>query len=159
MHRLVYVASLPPASLFVRRTMMYHGARSRKVERENATILIVEDDASLRTACRRLLERDCYAVIAAADGHEAILLANAFSARIDLILTDMVLPGLSGCEIVARLRSKRPDIRVLYMSGYADDEICRRGLPNESVRLLEKPFTAIQLLNAVRASLHLAPDR
>jgi len=132
--------------------------RQPNVEREfiHATILIVEDEASLRAACRRLLERAGFSVIAAADGYDAVSLADAFSDRIDLILTDMVLPGLSGREIVDRLRSKRPTITVLYMSGYTDDDILRRGLSDQSMNLLEKPFTGSQLLDAVRASLHSA---
>lgn len=124
----------------------------------HATVLLVEDEAPLRAACRRLLEREGFTVIAAADGYDAVSLADSFGDAIDLLVTDMVLPGLSGREIVDRLASKRPNIAVLYMSGYTDDEILRRGLLDEAVNLLEKPFTGTQLLDAVRASLQSAAD-
>lgn len=123
-----------------------------------ATVLIVEDEATLRTLAQRTLEREGYAVLVAEDGYEALAIADSFSSTLDLLLTDMVLPGLDGREIASRIARVRPGLRVLYMTGYTDDQLLQHGSVNESVNVLEKPFRAAELTEAVRQVLQSAPE-
>jgi CheY-like chemotaxis protein len=121
-----------------------------------ATILLVEDDAAVRPAVRRMLERQGYTVLDAADGADALQLAASADARgerIDLVLTDVVMPVQGGRVLGERLAMHWPGIRVLYMSGYTDDEILRRGLVVPGASFLEKPFTPMRLAEAVRHAL------
>jgi CheY-like chemotaxis protein len=122
-----------------------------------ATILLVEDDAAVRPAVRRMLERQGYTVLDAADGADALQLAASADARgerIDLVLTDVVMPVQGGRVLGERLAMHWPGIRVLYMSGYTDDEILRRGLVVPGASFLEKPFTPMRLAEAVRHALN-----
>jgi PAS domain S-box-containing protein len=124
--------------------------------RGTATILLVEDDAAVRPAVRRMLEREGYTVLDAADGADALQLAASVDARgerIDLVLTDVVMPVQGGRVLGERLAMHWPAIRVLYMSGYTDDEILRRGLVVPGAAFLEKPFTPARLADAVRHAL------
>jgi PAS domain S-box-containing protein len=125
-------------------------------QRGTATILLVEDDAAVRPAVRRMLEREGYTVLDAADGADALQLAASADARgerIDLVLTDVVMPVQGGRVLGERLAMHWPGIRVLYMSGYTDDEILRRGLVVPGAAFLEKPFTPARLADAVRHAL------
>jgi two-component system cell cycle sensor histidine kinase/response regulator CckA len=121
------------------------------------SILLVEDEAEVRSAVRRMLERLGYAVREASTGAEALRIVDAMSAaragRIDLVLTDLVMPELGGHALGEQLAAQHPDIQVLYMSGYTDDEIFRRGLAGAGGSFLEKPFTAARLAHAVRQAL------
>ncbi|HTI64684.1 MAG TPA: ATP-binding protein [Gemmatimonadaceae bacterium] len=123
-----------------------------------ATVLIVEDEATLRTLAQRTLEREGYAVLAAEDGYEALAVADSFSGTIDLVLTDMVLPGLNGGEVAAQLARVRPGVRVVYMTGYTDDEHFQHGVLDACADVLEKPYTAAQLSDAVRRALESTPS-
>ncbi|MEP6491255.1 MAG: PAS domain S-box protein [bacterium] len=118
------------------------------------TILVAEDSEQLRALARRILERDGYGVITAADGVEAIELAAAFSGRIDLVLTDAVMPRLGGGELIRALRETRTDFRVLYMTGYTEDDLVRRGVGANQGELLHKPFTPETLSRQVRLVLN-----
>jgi two-component system, cell cycle sensor histidine kinase and response regulator CckA len=120
---------------------------------QRATVLLVEDEKQLRTACRRVLEREGYTVLVAEDGYDALAISESFSGAIDLLVVDMVLPVLSGRELATRLVQRRPALRVLYMTGYTDDEIFRRGLSDGSGNLLEKPFASRELVEAAREAL------
>ncbi len=120
---------------------------------DGETILLVEDDAAVRGLARALLEAKGYRVLAAADGEQAVELAERHQGPVHLLLTDVVMPGLSGREVAARVSAVRPDARVLYMSGYPDDVIDQRGILEPGLRLLQKPFTATALLVAVREAL------
>jgi len=122
-----------------------------------ATVLIVEDDATLRALAQRTLEREGYAVLVAEDGYEALAIADSFSSTLDLVLTDMVLPGLDGGEVASRLTRVRTGLRVLYMTGYTDDQLLHHGV-NESFNVIEKPFRAAELVEAVRQALQAAPE-
>jgi CheY-like chemotaxis protein len=92
-------------------------------------------------------------VLTAEDGFDAVAVAETFSGTIDLMVTDVVLPGLNGRALTTRLRERRPKLDVLYMTGYTDDEILRRGLIDDQVNLLDKPFNATQLVHAVRRAM------
>jgi CheY-like chemotaxis protein len=119
-------------------------------------VLLVEDDATVRQFVRRVLEWQGYAVLEAAHGPDALRVAAEHGGRIDLVLTDVVMPGMSGRALAEALTASRPGLRVLFMSGYTDDEILRRGLGTTGVALLEKPFTAEALRDAVRRELDAA---
>jgi PAS domain S-box-containing protein len=119
--------------------------------RAGSVILLVEDEEAVRQAARRILVGSGYEVIEAADGQAALALSAAREGKIDLLLSDMVMPGMSGRELARRLRASRSDIRVAYMSGYAED------LPSLGETLdgplLSKPFTRAPLLAVVGAAL------
>jgi len=117
-----------------------------------AVVLLVEDDDAVRTAVRRILESAGFEVLEAVDADRAIELAREHEAPIDLLLTDVIMPGASGAELAERLIRERPGLRILFMSGHAGDELSRRGV-GATAALLEKPFTAEALLAAARRAL------
>ncbi|MBI5549639.1 MAG: PAS domain S-box protein [Deltaproteobacteria bacterium] len=117
------------------------------------TILVVEDDAALRSLTVRGLQRAGYHVLVASNGRDALELARQEPARLDLVVTDVVMPGLSGREIVDELQRQRPAIRVLYVSGYSRDFISQRGVLDSGTHFLPKPFTMNGLLARVREVL------
>jgi hypothetical protein len=117
------------------------------------TALIVEDEDALREVTRRLLTRQGYTVITAANGVEAIAAANSYQGTIDLLLTDVVMPQMLGKEAAEKIRQIRPDIRVLYMSGYAQPVLASQGRLDPDVTLLDKPFTERDLLDKVSSVL------
>ena len=116
------------------------------------TVLLVEDEDAVRALARRILERQGYTVLDACNGRDAVAVA-ARGGRIDLVLTDVVMPEMNGRALAEALAVSRPSLPVLYMSGYTDDEIVRRGLLDTSSGLLQKPFTADSLARAVRSAL------
>lgn len=117
-------------------------------------MLVVEDEPTLRALLRRILRREGYHVLVAENGYEALAVAQAFDGRIDLVITDVIMPRLSAGDMVARLKVLRPDVRVLYMSGYSEAEVFRRGgLLAGAVHLLEKPFSPAQLVEAAHEAL------
>ena len=117
------------------------------------TILVVEDEDGVRSVLERILERNGYRVITAATAREALeLVADDGLQRIDLLLSDVVMPEMSGVELSERLTERRPSLPVLFMSGYAEEEMIQRGHTMERV-LLEKPFIAADLLKAIDQSL------
>jgi len=117
------------------------------------TILLVEDESDVRALAREVLERQGYTVVEASDGAQAVAVYEREAKRIDLILTDVVMPRMSGREMVDRVRATRPDMRVLYMSGYTGDAIVRHGVVDASMLLLGKPFTPVALIAKVREVL------
>jgi hypothetical protein len=123
------------------------------VELLRETILLVEDEAGIRALVRKILSRERYRILEAASGEEALSIAQAYEDPIHLLLTDVMLPGIDGRYVAEALRSKLPELRVLYVSGYTDDEAVRAGwFPPRSL-FLEKPFTLSALVNKVRESL------
>ncbi len=124
-------------------------ARDGKTE---GTILLVEDEAGVRDVSTRLLEQAGYEVLVAQSGEEALELAAA-AKSLDLLVTDVVMPGLSGREVADLLTKARPGLKVLFMSGYTEDAVVQRGVLAGEVALLEKPFTREGLLAAVRRVL------
>jgi PAS domain S-box-containing protein len=120
-------------------------------------ILVVEDEPAVRRLVRSVLEADGYRVREAANGREALAHIDGNSERIDLILTDVVMPEINGPELVARLNALGHTTRVLFMSGYADGKLLTRGLSDRTVKVLRKPFTSEQLTTRV-AELVAADD-
>ncbi|OJF11590.1 hybrid sensor histidine kinase/response regulator [Couchioplanes caeruleus] len=117
------------------------------------TLLVVDDEAALREVAGRILSGAGYRVLAADGGAQALELARLHDGAIDLLVSDVVMPGMLGKELADRLTDVRPDTRVLYMSGYAQPVLASKGTLDPGVALLEKPFTAEDLLTAVRKRL------
>jgi CheY-like chemotaxis protein len=113
------------------------------------TILVVEDSAALRTLITRILKPAGYLVVAAASGDEALQIMEQQNGPVDLLLTDVVLPGIGGRELAERLSEARPGMKVLYMSGYTGDAMGRHAGLDDTVAFLGKPFTSAVLLQKV----------
>jgi len=118
------------------------------------TVLLVEDDPNVRAATRRFLEDAGHQVLEAADGGEALEVLERYPGDVHLVITDVVMPGMSGRDLVERLARLRPRLRTLYISGYADSQLARRQLAERDVALLQKPFTAETLTRKVRDILN-----
>lgn len=125
--------------------------------RGSETILLVEDEEPLRALALRVLQRHGYRVLQAHNGNDALRIASEFDGPIDLVVTDVVMPGMGGRDLAERLAKLRPRSRLIYMSGYTDDEIIRRGLLNPTLALLAKPFSPNELVQTVRRVLDGAP--
>jgi PAS domain S-box-containing protein len=129
----------------------------RRVEPGTETILLVEDEANLRYLARQYLEKQGYKVIEAADGAVAMQIAVAHDKVIHLLLTDVIMPGMNGRELAQRICEIRPNVKVLYMSGYTENVIGHDGMLDAGVRLLQKPFTLRDLKGKVREVLDATP--
>jgi PAS domain S-box-containing protein len=125
--------------------------------RGSETILVVEDQAEVRTLTRKVLEGRGYRVLLAAGGAEALGIATAHTGLIHLLLTDVVMPNMSGGEVARLLNQSRPETKVLYLSGHADESIVHHGVLDPGVAFLQKPFTAETLARKVREVLD-TPD-
>ncbi len=121
--------------------------------RGTETVLLVEDEATVRDVTREQLESLGYRVLPCANAAEALVVAAAHAAPLHLLLTDVVMPGMNGRELAARLTQTRPDLRVLFTSGYGQDVISRHGVLEAEVLLLRKPFALPQLAGLVRTAL------
>ncbi len=130
-----------------------YAVASSEDARGTETILLVEDERSVRELATKILESRGYKVIAASHGGDAMQFVQGSEQKIDLVLTDVVMPGMSGRELVENLTRLRPGIKVLYMSGYTDDEIVKRGLFDPNVDFIQKPFSAEQLGAHTREAL------
>jgi len=114
------------------------------------TVLIAEDDPAVRLLARLLLRRGGYTVLEAGSAAEAILVAQDCPKPIDLLLSDVIMPDSGGTPLIDRLRQTRPNLRVIYMSGYTDDAIVHHGVLDEGTAFLQKPFTPQALAQKVR---------
>jgi CheY-like chemotaxis protein len=121
----------------------------------STVVLVAEDEEVVRRLARRILEREGFTVIEARDGEEALELCAVPGRRIDLVLSDVVMPRLGGRELVDRCLSQFPGCRALLMSGYTDDELVRRDVLDSRAVFLAKPFTPDALLRKVREALEL----
>jgi two-component system, cell cycle sensor histidine kinase and response regulator CckA len=117
------------------------------------TVLVVEDDPRVREVAVRSLRAGGYRVLAARDGRDALDVTARTPVPVDLLVTDVIMPGLSGRAVAEELRRGHPDLRVLYVSGYVDDAIGQNGVLDATIEFLPKPFTATSLLARVRAVL------
>ena len=117
------------------------------------TVLVVEDDEIVRQLVCDVLEDNGYTVLCAEDGPAAIAMANDYGNIIELLVTDVVMPQMNGPELASRLSLSRPELRVLYVSGYSVDDIGEHGVLREDVELLQKPFSPQSLLQRVRQVL------
>jgi two-component system cell cycle sensor histidine kinase/response regulator CckA len=114
------------------------------------TILLAEDEDAIRNVARRILERAGYTVLMAKNGAEAGAVSEKYEGAIHLLVTDMVMPVMNGTQLAERLRAQRPDVRVLYLSGYTDSTVARQGLLDNTAHFLQKPFSAESLARKIR---------
>jgi two-component system, cell cycle sensor histidine kinase and response regulator CckA len=117
------------------------------------TILIVEDENDLRELTRMFLEGYGYKVLVAPGAEQAIKMAEVLPEKIDLLLTDVIMPGMSGRQLAEKILGKRPQTRIVYMTGYTDDMVVQHKVLEPGVKLLQKPFTKVDLASTVRATL------
>jgi PAS domain S-box-containing protein len=122
------------------------------------SILVAEDEPIVAGLVRAVLSQVGYSVTLAANGAEALELAESEPGGFDLLLTDVIMPTMSGPELVRRLHERRPELRVLFMSGYTEDVLVEHGFRIEEVDMLRKPFSREQLLSRVRQLLESRPD-
>jgi two-component system cell cycle sensor histidine kinase/response regulator CckA len=125
--------------------------------RGSETVLVAEDEDGVRELLRKVLTEFGYTVLTARHGRDALMLAGDRSVGIDLLVTDVVMPEMSGRELVETLHDRRPDLKVLYISGYTDDEVVQRGISGSEVAFMRKPFAAEELVRRVREVLDAAP--
>lgn len=114
------------------------------------TVLLVEDEEAVRKLAKEILEMQGYTVLAAQAGDQALQLCKRHDGPIHLLITDVVMPGMSGRELVERLSGKRPHLKVLYMSGYTDDAIVRHGILEAVTNFIQKPFAPDVLCHKVQ---------
>jgi PAS domain S-box-containing protein len=128
-------------------------APARAPSAAGETVLVVEDEPAIRSLACEMLEGQGYRTLSAASGEEALGLAVRHAGPIHVLLADVVMPGLAGPALAERFAVVRPEARVLFMSGYAGDDLARRGLPEDALHLVPKPFTADLLGRRVREAL------
>jgi PAS domain S-box-containing protein len=125
----------------------------REIPRGSETVLVVEDEETVRKLAVRILKRQGYKVLEAEDGGKAFMLCEKYKEPIHLILTDVVMPGMSGRKLAERLKEIHPEAKVLYMSGYTDNAILHHGVLEPGIQFLQKPFTVEGLSRKVREAL------
>ncbi|MBI5556924.1 MAG: response regulator [Deltaproteobacteria bacterium] len=118
----------------------------------NETILVVDDEPSLRTLVSAILQPLGYTMLEAGNGAEAMEVSDCFTGKIDILLTDVIMPGMNGRELAERITASRAEIRVIYMSGYTDNAIARHGVLDRDVVLIEKPITQAKLIGVLGAA-------
>ncbi|MBZ0258086.1 response regulator, partial [bacterium] len=123
------------------------------IQQGEETVLLVEDDESVRKIACEILSENGYKILEALSTDDALDICKTYSGKIDLLLTDVIMPLMSGAELSKQIVGMRPNIHVLYMSGYADDAISRHGVIEKGVLLLDKPFTAYSLTQKVREAI------
>jgi PAS domain S-box-containing protein len=124
-----------------------------KIVGGNETILMVEDDIGVRELTRRMLDAQGYTVLVAKNGQTALELAGQQTGPIHLLLTDVVMPGITGTVLAEQLVQSRPELKVLFMSGYTDEAIARHGILEPGLFFLQKPFSPVTLARKVREAL------
>jgi CheY-like chemotaxis protein len=128
-------------------------SEDRHVPGGTETILVVEDSESLRELACEILGENGYEVLEARSGAAAVECARRHPGRIDVVLTDVVMPGMSGRELGEKLAEERPALKVIFMSGYTDEAVVRHGVLAEGTAFIQKPFQLVTLLSKVREVL------
>lgn len=126
-----------------------------ETRRGNEVILLVEDEAGVRSLATQILTSNGYQVLEASNGQEALTVIEQAPQVIQLIITDVVMPGMGGRQLIEQIRNRLPDAKVLFMSGYTEDAIVRHGILSSEAEFLQKPFTAVALKSKVREILDL----
>ncbi|MCS7203145.1 MAG: ATP-binding protein [Thermodesulfovibrio sp.] len=129
-------------------------ATEEKLFKGSETILVIDDDDSVRAVLLEMLKKLGYKTLEAKDYNTALFLAQFYDKNIDLIISDVVLPTMSGPKLVNRIKKFRPDIKVLYMSGYTDNVISKHGVINRKVNFIQKPFSISELSRKIREILN-----
>ena len=142
-------------------TAVHDGVHADPPSSRGETILVVEDDRAVRTLVSGALAAEGYTVVEAQNGEEALALCDEHRGALDLVLSDMVMPKMSGRELARRIAETRPELRIVFMSGYTHDILSAEERSSPGVFILEKPFSRNDLARAVRNALdgELAPDR
>lgn len=125
----------------------------RPLRGQGETILLAEDEVMVREPARRLLTRNGYRVLAAASGEQALEILRAHPAPVDLLLTDVIMPGKSGKDLADEVAVLSPATEVVFMSGYSEDVIAHQGVLDPGLTFMQKPFSAAALLRTVRRAL------
>jgi two-component system, cell cycle sensor histidine kinase and response regulator CckA len=125
----------------------------RDKDGRSGTVLLVEDSDVVRDVVANMLEGGGLTVLQASGGEEALALARRGEAPIDLLLTDIVMPGMSGVELADRMERERPDVRILFMTGYAEEVVVNAGILGKHSECIGKPFTQEQITTRVRKIL------
>lgn len=131
----------------------HHEEVAASVPRGTETVLLVEDDSALRDLLRDVLEEHGYTVLATADGTHALETARGHAGRIDLLVTDVVMPGLAGPKVAEQITQVRPEVKVVYLSGYSEGAVATLGQLGPGAVLLSKPFAADTLLRTIHKTL------
>jgi CheY-like chemotaxis protein len=118
-------------------------------------VLVVEDEDALREVSRRILERAGFRVFTAANGSEALSILHTINGKLDLLLTDVVMPQMLGEELAEKVLDLHPETAVIFMSGYAEPALDRRAGLLADATFLDKPFTQIEILDKVASALHI----
>ncbi len=122
-------------------------------EKVSETILLAEDNQKVRSFAHRVLKKQGYKVLEAADGHNALELLESYEGEVHLLLTDVIMPGMNGRDLYEKAAAKRPELKVLYMSGYTDSVIEKHGIPEEGLSFIQKPFSLNQFSSKIREVL------
>lgn len=128
-------------------------ARSREGDGRGGTILLVEDSDVVREVIVRMIEEGGFTVLPASCGEDALSISRRKDVSIDLLLTDIVMPEVSGVELADRLERERPDMRILFMTGYAEEVVMNEGILGKGRECIGKPFTPEQITKRVREIL------
>lgn len=131
------------------------GMEPRRPEEDgrSGTILLVEDSDVVREVVARMLEAGGFTVLKASSGEEALTLSRGGGVPFDLLLTDIVMPGMGGVELADRLAAEQPGARILFMTGYADDIVMREGILGKNRKYIWKPFSQMEIVEKVREIL------
>ena len=156
------VYSEPGAGTTFRIYLPRHGEEPQDVEAQpdvpmstdaGETVLVVEDDPAILELVSRILRKLGYVVLSAAAPHEALELSRRHPGAIDLLLTDVIMPSMNGRDLTGLIRAARPELKVLYMSGYTANVIAHRGVLEDGVHFIQKPFTMLDLAARLREAI------
>ena len=157
-HGTTFKIYLPQIADEVSKSPQDRVTNSKSLPKGSEVVLLVEDEAGVRELAREYLQMSNYTVLVAENGHTALELAAMHSGPIHLLMTDVVMPGIGGRELAERVSKLRPDIKVLYMSGYTEQAVNQQGILGNDAVLLQKPFTLATLASKLREILERQPQ-